>query len=560
MRKFRIVSLLEDRWRRLPRLNAPARLKLGNILSSRRLRLLLQLKWWEDTLSSIVNVLLRLGAIFLMIILVVFCYRVLQDQGYAIEPFSVPKAMAESGYDGVVMARKLRDEVVMLKEMARSVKQDSVQLLDQNQPELDLAVMGIGVSLRSITYHLRELLGRKNLTIRGEVTQEGARYQLTLRMTGFAPRRYTLPIDATQPHLALEGLLRKASEAILHNLDPYRLAVICYREKRYDEAVALVRRILQERPDEAHWAYIAWGSILEEQRQTEAALQKFRRSVEIAPDFGLGWSRLAWAYNALNQKDKGIAAMRRAAALSIEEEGPDRWLNLGWMLVHSGHSAGADSAFAQAATFSKHESLALGSWLDSKITRGDTTGMADITRRLEAVVKDDANGYLMLALASMTRADTVRALTLVKEAFELDPSYLPAARIGIQAAYYRGDKEEAVNIYNRIDWSNANKAAYQAQQIHNFAAMSLNEMGRHNGAFEAVRKAIDQDPRVPFPYTTLAETFAFERQWDSCRHYMTQALRMGFSPGDFDLRVPPYPELMKQPWFRKLLEEGKLKG
>jgi tetratricopeptide (TPR) repeat protein len=457
------------------------------------------------------------------------------------------------------VARKVRDEVLALKEIAQSAKQDSVQLLDQNQPELDLAVMGIGVSLRSITYHLRELLGRKNLTIRGEIMQEGARYRLTLRMTGFAARSYTLPIDANQPHLALEGLLRKAGEAILHNQDPYRLAVVCYREKRYDEAVALVRRILQERPAEAHWAYIAWGSILEEQRQTDAAIEKFKRSVAIDPNFGLGWSRLAWAYNTLNQTDKAIAAMRRAAALSTDDN-PDRWINLGWMLVHSGQPAGADSAFARAATFSKYESIALGSWLDSKITRGDTNGMAGISRRLEAVVKDDANSLLMLALASMTRADTVRAMALVKEAFDLDPGNLPAARMSMQAAYYSGDKQTAIAIYDRINWSAKGNANYQAQQIHNFAAMSLNETGRHEQAFKAVREAVALDTRVPYPYTTLAETFAFTGQWDSCQHYMTQAIRMGFSPGDFDLSVQPYPQLMQRAWFRRLLEEAKLKG
>ncbi|MCB0592499.1 MAG: hypothetical protein H6557_20975 [Lewinellaceae bacterium] len=32
----------------------------------------------------------------------------------------------------------------------------------QEQPDLNVAVMGIGVSLRSITYHLREMFGRPN--------------------------------------------------------------------------------------------------------------------------------------------------------------------------------------------------------------------------------------------------------------------------------------------------------------------------------------------------------------------------------------------------------------
>ena len=519
---------------------------------------LLSIKWWEEHLSAIVNVLLRLGTILLLVILLVFSYRVLQDQGYTIEPFSVPKSLMESGYDGAVVARKIQDEVARIKGAVQSIKQDSVQLIDQNQPEFSVAVLGIGVSLRSVTYHLRELLGRKNLSIRGEITQSDQRYHLTLRMTGFEPREYSLPARPDSLHHALQALLRKGGEAIINNLDPYRLAVLCYNEGRYEEAVLLVQRILDERPAEAHWAYLAWGSVLDKQGQTEAALEKFERSVKLKPDFELAWARIAWSYNELGQKEKAIAAMRTTASLA--DDLPPRLVNLGWLLANNQNYAAADSAFEVAARLSNDQMEVVASWLDSKLTRRDTVGITSLIKRLEGTAKDNAQGYVMLAMANMAKGDTARAAKHVNQAFELDPTNLMAARFAIQVAYYlQKDIDASLRVYNRVVWKNTAEP-FLVQHIHNMGAMCMNWKGLHDQAFVAARKAIATNPKMPYPYTTLAETFAFNQQWDSCYVYLSKALRMGFSPSDFVLTDPPYPTIMQRPEFKRLLEEYKLKN
>ena len=143
--------------------------------------------------------------------------------------------------------------------------------------EFDLSVMGVGVSISSVAYHIREMFGRKNEIIRGEITQVDNTLGLTLRMSGYPSKTYEEQIINSDKKAAVNHLLRKAGEIVLGNKDPYRLAVYCYREKRYEEAIDLARLIIKERPQEVHWAYLAWGSVLEGQNKHEEASKKFRR-------------------------------------------------------------------------------------------------------------------------------------------------------------------------------------------------------------------------------------------------------------------------------------------
>lgn len=116
-----------------------------------------QLERWANGLDRLATIALKLGTLFLIIVAIVLASRIFQDQGYVLESFSVPLHLEESGYKGEVVARQVQDEVLRLKELTSSIKEDSMQLAGNQQPDLNVAVMGIGVSLRSVTYHLREM-------------------------------------------------------------------------------------------------------------------------------------------------------------------------------------------------------------------------------------------------------------------------------------------------------------------------------------------------------------------------------------------------------------------
>ena len=148
-------------------------------------------------------------------------------------------------------------------------------------------------------------------------------------MTDFEPIEHQVSLTDKSHGEAIEQLFRQGGESILMNTDPYRLAVIYYKKEDYDKGLKAVNKILKDRQNEAHWAYIAWGSIVEKKGDYKSAPSKFKKAVEIKPDFELGWYRLGWAYDEIGKKEEAETALSKALALA-----PDK---IGWHLRAAWH-------------------------------------------------------------------------------------------------------------------------------------------------------------------------------------------------------------------------------
>ncbi len=514
-----------------------------------------QLERWANGLDRLATIALKMGALFLIIVALVLVYRIFQDQGYVIEAFSVPAHLEESGYKGEVVARKVQDEVLAIKKQASSVKEDSLQLTGSQQPDLNVAVMGIGVSLRSITYHLRDMFGRPNHLIQGEVTKLDEEYALTLRMAGYSAHTATVKVESGREKAAVDSLLRRGAELIVTNTDPYRLAVVKYRQKKYEEALELVRIILRNRPQEAHWAYVAWGSILEEQGKPELALEKFEKAARAKADFPLAYVRQAWALNRLDRTEEGLEAMRKAVAL--DPDNLDRWISYGWALHSAGQYEKADSAFEQMTILAPNDPNAWSTWADSKVSRGAMDEALEIVERAEKMAGENAPGYMTRALAALARGDTAQALRHANAAFEMDPSTPWVAAAVMRGNYYTGKYEEVVHTFRKAEPYLAGSENYQ--NALNLAAMAHNMLGEHVLAMDKARAAAALDTLQGYPYTTLAETFAFTGKADSFYHYLEAAFRKGFKIHNIDDSKPPYNQFAKAPRYRALVEKYGLK-
>lgn len=515
-----------------------------------------QLERWATALDRLATIALKLGTLFLITVALVLVSRIFQGQGYVIEAFSVPAHLEESGYKGEVVARKVQDEVQALKELASSIKEDSLQLAGNQQPDLNVAVMGIGVSLRSVTYHLREMFGRANHLIQGEVTKLDEEYTLTLRMTGYPPHTASVMVENGREKAALDSLLRRGAELIVTNTDPYRLAVVKYRQKKYEEALELVRIMLRNRPQETHWAYIAWGSILEEQGKYELALEKFEQAGRASPDFPLALVRQAGALNRLGRQEEGLEAMRRAVTLNPDNL--DRWRGFAWALHSAGRYEQADSAFEQMAIRAPDDPDVWSTWADSKVSRGAMDEALEIVDRAEKMAGENPKGYMTRALAALARADTLQALRHANAAFEMDPSTPWIGAAIMRGNYYTGNYEEVIRTFQKAKPYLAGSENYQ--NALNLTAMAHNMLGEHTLAMDKARAAVALDTLQGLPYTTLAETFAFTGQVDSFYYYLEVAFRKGYKPHSIDASRPPYKALAPTARYRALAEKFELKN
>lgn len=542
-----------ERWKRLNWSALRSLWKKNPALAMRKL---------SNSIQELTTAVLKLGTLILILILVVWLLRSMGDEGYIIEPFSVPKALTESGFDGTVVARKIQDKVLDIKKVANTVKADSTLLQNSDSPELDVAVLGIGLSLKSARYHLRELLGRKNYRIYGEITHLNDTYTLTLRMTDYPPIIRTVVAENGNDVAAFNQLLRQGAEAILFNTDPYRLAVVCYREKRYEEGMHAIREIIETRPKEAHWAYLAWGSILEEQGNPEGAIAKYVKATTIQRDFDLAWVRMAWAYQRLNRPEEASTAMQEA--LRIHPHDVNRIINMAWMRHSQEMYEAADSLFEKASRLKPETPMVWSSWADSKFSRGDADAAVKLVERAEQYIGENAMGYVTRALSSITRHDTAATIQHLQTAFQLDPSQSLAASLLIRVHYASGDYQKAIAIGEQADWLNMNKENNNKQQALNILAMAYNMEGKHDQAMTTARHSIDVDRSMGYPYTTLAETFEFQGQRDSFYHYMNVAFAKGLDPKWITLTAPPYDRFAKDERFLEMLavhaRERKVKG
>lgn len=520
----------------------------------------LKIKGSADWLDAIVTILLKIGTLFLIIILVIFVIRIFNSQGYIIEPFSMAEELEKSGYDGYVVARKIQDEVIQIKQIAQTVKEDSMQLVGGNeQPELDLKVMGVGISLRNLVWQIRSLFAQKNKIIQGEITALDDQFQLTLRMTDFPPVNHVEKIMEGNKQEALDRLLRKAGEIIISNTDPYRIAILCYKQKRYDEAIALARRIIKERPQEVHWGYLAWGSVLEEQKQFFAAANKFKRAIELNPQFSLAHVRLAWNLAAQKEYEASIESMR----LGLKYDAPDNWdhwINYAWMLHSLKKYESADSAFQKATEIAPDNPQPWNSWADSQLNRGKPEEAQKLMVKAEKLAKEDVPGYLSKAIASLSRGDTLAAFNFVMTALDLDPANETAIQSGINSTWNMRDFKKLIALFENSDLSKFNN--YSRQQLNNLAAMAYNYEGMREQAFKTIRIAIDLDPTVGYPYSTLAEIFALSGDINNFYVNLEIAFQKGFSPSNIDFSLEPYASLENDPKLIDLMEkyEPKLKG
>ena len=514
----------------------------------------LRFAWVAPGLERITTIILRLGTLLLVGFFLIFFLRLFRDQGYVIQSVSVPKQLMEQGYTGQVVALRIQDQLLALKEQAGSIKEDSLELKGDQQ-DIDLSVLGVGLSLKSLAFQLREVLGRENKTVRSEITRIDDQYEAQLRMTGYDKINAKVKVKNGQEAEALEELFKRVAEGILYQTDPYRLALVQRKEKRYDEAVATIRHYLQAREDEAHWAYLCWGSMLSELNDTEGAIEKFERAIEIKPDFSLPYVHLAWAYEEVGQTDAAIATFKKVIAL--EPENVWRRNNLAWLYFDNDMPEQADSVYQDIFETMNLEGFTkadvASSWAEMKL---QDDNIAEAKRIIDEYVdeySENVFSYLIRGVATFAEQDTSAALELLENAFELDPGHPGSigANMGFNLMVKRYDR--VVHFFEDADWSEISEG--NRMNNYNQAAMAYNFLEQHDSAQAVIQRAIAIDPDQAFPYTTLAETYFFKGARDTCFHYLELALEMGFDPDDFNLDTPPYPQLAQTLEFQRLMDK-----
>ncbi|MFN0037506.1 MAG: tetratricopeptide repeat protein [Saprospiraceae bacterium] len=494
----------------------------------------------DSWLAAVLGIFLRTAGILLLLFAILIIWRMMSDTGFALQPFSVSKRLDENGLSGSIAALRLQDAIQTLKDEAASIKKDELHVGSSDaNAAMNVQVMGVEVSLTSIAYQLRHILGKPQKRITGEFVQSGERLSLLLRMSGFPNARFEEPCPAGSEETAAQNLLRLGAETVLQRTDPYRLAVVQYRRKNYTAAIDLARIIIKDRPEERVWAYHAWGNILAEQGRLEEAIAKFRRATELDSTFAMAYQR--WAHLLMQQRKRPEAIEKLEKSLRFNPENPDTWMTLGWQYVALGQLSKADSAYAASvrlAAGQSYEPLAWQAWMGAKMDQDSMAAALKLAQKAIEKASETADGYVTRGMAYLLQRDTVKAFEAGMRALELDPNNAIALRMVTRGLFAQKKYREVVTVTQGVKFK-----AWQmsmATEIFNLSAMSHNFLGQHDSAFAVIRRTIAQDTLYGTPYSTLAETYAFVGKKQLFYENLEKAFRLGMRPEMVDWSDPPY--------------------
>jgi len=515
----------------------------------------------DASLTAVTGIILRILALLLLIFSLLVVWRLLRNTAYVLEPFSVPQKVAEeNGLTGAVVAARFQDALKALKEEIASVKADSLNVGSNETTNLNLSLMGVDISLNSIAYQFGQMLGKEEKRITGEVVQSGDLLSLNFRMSRFPTVHFEEKIENNNIEVATQNLLKKAAEAVLRSTDPYRLAILYYRRKDFNTATEIVRTIIKERPHERTWAFHAWGNILREQGSLEEACLKFQKAVELDSNFSISWSQWGFTLLELNRPEEGAKKLWRAA--QGEPKNPEVLIMLGWLHNNAKQYALSDSAFMlavkAAAPYKKSEVVYL-SWADAKFMRDSADAALKLVKLAASTDSESAEGYVAKATALLLQKDTAAAYQAALQGLELDPENMSALSLVVRTEF--GILKNYASVINRVQGIRFKHSNHDQQlMMQNLQAMSYNMLGKHDSAFAVIQRTIAIRPRAGIPYTTLAETYAFQGNTEAFYSSLEKALELGFQTRFLDLKEEPYRRFANTARFKKMMEQYKLKG
>lgn len=524
---------------------------------------------WKDifrTGNLLFQITWRIGLFFLVLGLLLFVYRGLKNNNFAIEAFHVPKEFSDAGLDGIVLANKILDEVKAVDAYIASQKERPTDVQSGIQPDLNFQVMGIGLTINSITYFLKELLGKERRAISGELTDIDQTLELTLRISSHDPKQFSIPYALDKRKEALDHLFHEAAKEVIGIVDPYRLSVYYYKKGDFEKAMELILDIITNHPEETPWAYLAWGNLLNKQNRTDEACEKFKKAIQYKPDFKLAYAN--WAWNELRRSNYTAAIpLFEKANLGYPKEA--NYYN-GLAVCHRnlGEQEKAAAFYAKAAAIDPaHIIWWNGNWADMKFReQKDTLGAIKLMKEAAEKMPEGPEKYLAYAACFFYKNNPDSANIMATKALEIAPNNILALDQVSKYSYYNGDYEKSITLHKKeievlTKGKDIENRLIQLQNAYNVLAMSEYQVAAFDSALVHVQKAIDIDPQAAFPYTTLAETYAFMGDHEKFYEAVTLAVNRGFNFEPY-LDQAPYSRYKEEPKFRQLVskEEKKLEG
>lgn len=319
---------------------------------------------------------IMLGILFLAILLF---YETFRDSGIVIESILIPQELHSRGYTPDVVARRLRDSSNMY--LVRSILPPEYATFGIPPKNVDVEFSASGVSLKSLANYFRDLLGRNDSTVTGEMLYHYAENKVSVRLRLDADVIFDSSTHDSDSEI--EEMFGKAGYELTKRINPYILATYHYSRNEKSEASNIASYILRNftsstlrvgalniqgmilgsfaRFDEADQyyrsavkiqphssiTYTNWCILRMQMGDFEGAVDLCLHAVQLDPNVSAGHTNLSAAYLGLGSPNFNAAIEYSKNAIRLDSNRVSARINWGVALMALGKTEEAIEHFSQ---------------------------------------------------------------------------------------------------------------------------------------------------------------------------------------------------------------------
>lgn len=444
--------------------------------------------------------------VFLIILAIVILKGVLKTDELVMQPISAPKAFIEAGYQGNIIAQRLHEEIENLYQNSTTIRQDSTFINVDQSKDINMNVMGLGVSASNIIYHLRDLLGIQTNYITGHLTDLNDVLSLKLSVSNpKGSRTIRLPYTTNQKLQVFDSLLFEGAKFITELQNPYRLAVY-YNQNGDDENALKVIRKLVKSPGEKKWAYNLWANIIKNKTSLHESIEFYQLALQEDPNFELAHRNLGQTYFQMDSLDLALQYFENSKELD-----PNSWNTINMLALLHGKEGNSEKAKELFETNLTNHASELGSYSNYAsflMAREEVEEIPKLFQKAKNQNFENDEFYIIKSGYYSFLGKLDSANIFIDKALLFNPNNIDALMSKANIIGERDGRIAAIPHMERV------LVEYEAAEANDGLLNTLNslavaeyENGRYDFAHKHILRAIDIAPNYGLLNTTLAEVY-----------------------------------------------------
>jgi tetratricopeptide (TPR) repeat protein len=435
-----------------------------------------RLEAWGERFTKVVGALTTVAKGLVSVLAVILLADVIRDaleDDWQIDGIAVPQAWEQQGYSSKVFVEQMKDEIGQIgidskTELGRGIASSDVGVAPKGATRAedvlkvpprraevilpDLQIPGAGLTTKALSEYIRSIVGERRKRVTGEVVLEEQNAILTIRVRGRGGKD-----SATKALRSLKTdpseLIRLGAAFVMERRDPCGLAAAYVGRKQFSASLDTIGTCLSVAPTDSHsWVYSMWGLILAELEDRAAAVDKFKKAIELDPTNAMAYNNLGYALEVQRDYEGAISNFQKAIALDkrlllsynnwanvlqdqgryddaikklkeaidIDNKSPDAYINWGNVLVDRRDYAEAVVQYQKANEIAPNNPIPFNNWGFALESQKDYAGAAEKYRR--ALQRDEKYVTAHINLGNVLRqlGDRGGARASYQKVVELD--------------------------------------------------------------------------------------------------------------------------------------------